>query len=570
MNERLTLLRLQAFCVVGVTALTLIACGDSKQAATTSAALPSPSAGQVAPATATPKVSFYAASRFAEQASFGPTPALVAELQAKGFEKWIDEQLALPPSLLDESVIYRPAAGKLDDFLQGWLFNGVASTFVAAPDQLRTRLSWSMSQFVVVSFLKIDTRGIGYWFNLLQRHALDPYTEFLYRVSIAPSMGAYLDNAQNRPKSAECSHCAPNENFARELMQLFTIGVVRLKPDGTLERDARGRLIETYTQRDVDELARALTGWQFNPVPAGRPDYDWRNDSEPMTPSTWPPERDSGRKQVLGRVFPAGQDAPADLRDALDLLTSHGNAAPFIALRLIQHLVKSNPTPGYVARVAAVFRDNGRGVRGDMKALVKTVLLDAEARAGDDPARVAADDGKLREPLLHFSALHRALGCQRATRPVGNFASLPTMQYPLQAQSVFSYYAPTDRTPGSNLLAPEERLLGATELARRFGFGAANNHVPNLPSENPETAFQRAGCDLAPMMQAWNAGPAAYAAYLGKLLFRGQSPPQLERMVRRLAVEANWRYSSAARSPYDRPLAILSFVSGSPFYGAIL
>ena len=215
----------------------LAACGGGEPVGAESIAEPSPSAGQVAAPAAASKVSFYAASRFAEQVSFGATPALVAEIQAKGIEKWIDDQFALPVVPIDikpAEAIY--AYGQNDQVPQevmNYLEREFGRRAVAGGDQLRLRVTWSLSQFVVAAATKGELPGWVHWTNLLHRHAFGRYGELLREASVDSHMGHYLDNDQNRPKSDECPTCAPNENYARELMQLFTVGVLKLNADGT-------------------------------------------------------------------------------------------------------------------------------------------------------------------------------------------------------------------------------------------------------------------------------------------------------------------------------------------------
>lgn len=441
------------------------------------------------------QVSTFAAARFAEQASFGPTPALVDEIRRLGYEAWIERQFALPASQMDATPLETYPDPVPDEHWKLFkrMFPDLA---VGAPDQLRLRVTWALSQFVVASSAKGHPVGSIYWTNLLQREGLGRFDELLVHVSRNPHMGQYLDNHQNRPKSAECPHCAPNENYARELMQLFTLGVNKLGPDGTAMRDARGRLLETYSQKDVEELARVLTGWQMNPDPPGRRSRNWGNWAKSMVPSTWPPERDSGSKTVLGHVFPAGQSQEKDLRDAVELLTDHPNHAPFIALRMIQHLVKSDPTSAYVGRVAAVYRDNGQRMRGDMRAVVKAVLLDAEARAGDNPAQARRDDGKFRESFLYATAAWRGMGCTRIPATNWNDVSHPFGQRPFAAESVFSFYAPTDRAPGSNLLAPEQKLLNASDIRDRIGMPEWPSLWNNATRTRSYPQFAPAGCEF--------------------------------------------------------------------------
>jgi uncharacterized protein (DUF1800 family) len=521
---------------------------------------PSASSGQVAPAVQAGAVSFFAASRFADQATFGATPALVAELQSKGFETWIDQQFALPAS----SVNVTPLLGFVDPIPNAdWLYFSKAfpNLAITSADQLRLRVSWSLSQFIVVSSNKVDIVGMVHWMNLLQQHGLGKYADLLYQVSISPAMGVFLDNNQNRPKSPECQHCAPNENFARELMQLFTLGVLQLQPDGTPVKDGNGRLVETYTQRDVEELARVLTGWQTDPNPQNRPNRNYGNWAKPMVQTTWPPERDSGAKTVLGRQFQAGRTQVQDLRDAIDLLMGHPNIAPFVATRMIQHLVKSNPSPAYVGRVAAKFKNNGSGIAGDMKAVVKAVLLDAEARAGDVPGQVGPNDGKLREPFLHLTAVWRGLRC--TSLPENSWGvRLPPLQQPFNAPSVFSYYAPTDRAPGSNLLAPEQKLLTSTEFVSRLDLTRSHLWEANAPTTQRLVA---AGCAVDPLVQAYVSSPTEFINQLGQLYFRGAMPPLVRADIELQIRQPHWD----TRQPFVGAFSMLDYALATPFFGVI-
>jgi uncharacterized protein (DUF1800 family) len=549
----------KTFAVTLSTALLMAACSDSP---TDTTAQPSASTGQVSASPTARATTHYAAARFAEQATFGASPSTVAEIRAKGFAKWIDDQFALPVSELDLTLVSGFPDPAPDSHWQYYRasFPRVA---IGAPDQLRTRVTWALSQVVVVSDRGVDFVGMMHWINLLQKRSLGNYKDLLNDISISPAMGQFLNNAQNRPKSAECPHCAPNENFARELMQLFSLGVVQLNADGTPVKDAKGRLVETYTQKDVEELARALTGWSFDNEPRDRPNRNWANWGKPMVPSPWAAERDSGSKVVLGRTFPAGQSQAKDLSDAIDLLMSHGNTAPFVATRLIQHLVKSNPTPAYVGRVAAKFRDNGQGVRGDLKAVVKAVLLDEEARIGDDPSKARPDDGKLREPFLHHTAVWRGLGCTRVPAQQ-TWIPLPPNQTPFNAESVFSFYAPTDRAPGSNLLAPEQRLLNASELTNRLNLANSLRWDP-VAQQTSLAAFTQAGCEAQALVDAYAASPRSYIDWLSDRYFRGAMPPTLRNNLEQLIAKPQWD----ARFPMEGALRMLDYALFSPFFGVI-
>jgi len=515
--------------------------------------------GQVTPAAAGNPVSYYAAFRFAEQASFGPTPALIAEIRAKGFEKWIDAQFALPASTMDP-VPAGSSETPLPPRFVAYYRNAYQGLLMTAPDQLRLRVSWSLGQFIVA--VEGEPYGQIHWINMLQRQSFGRYDELLLETALHPVMGRYLDNAQNRPKSEECAQCAPNENFARELMQLFSLGLILLNADGSPVRDKRGNFVETYTQADVDELARVLTGWQYNRESAPYP-WDWANFGKRMVASTWPPERDSGAKQVLGRSFPAGQSTRKDLDDAIAMLMSHQNIAPFVSLRMIQHLVKSNPSPAYLSRVAAKFRNNGSGVVGDMKAVIKAVLLDAEARIGDVPGAALSGDGKFREPVLHSSALYRGLGCAGTPNWHERGYWLDT-QLHFEPLSVFSFYAPTDRAPGSNLLAPEQKIVTAGELRRRM-IELNGLRWNNAAQRNDLSIFKTFGCQLDPLMKAYASSPRAFNDYLSLTFFRGAMPPTLRSNIEQMMSEPIWD----PNAPDSAALLLLSYALATPYFGVM-
>jgi len=521
-------------------------------------ASPSFSSGQVSPKQTQP-ISVYAANRFAEQATFGPNGALVAELRQLGFSRWIDQQLQLKATPVDLSPFIGfpdpepPTVGMARMLL-------MPEMALASPDQLRVRVLWALSQFIVVSERGVDAYAIPFWMDLLHSHALGYYDELLYAISLSPAMGHYLNNNQNRPKSNVCPHCAPNENFARELMQLFTLGVVKLTDGGQSVRNPDGSFAETYSQKDVEELARVLTGWQFDNDPSSRASRNWGNWAKPMVPSTWSAERDSGQKVVLGRVFPAGQTHQKDLKDAIDLLMKHSNIAPFVSTRLIQHLVKSNPSPEYVMRVATVFRDNGSGRRGDMKAVVKAILLDPEARQGDDLSRANRSEGKIREPFLHFMSIWRGLSCQRI--PVrDNWVNLPQTQMPFNAESVFSFYAPTDRAPGSNLLAPEQRIVNTQEFKQRLN--RLSDRASWSGGRLSIETLRKANCEIDSLVQAYAQSPAVFAMEIGERFFRGNMPYALRYDIEELIKRPQWD----VRSPEQGALRMLEYALSTPYFG---
>ena len=516
----------------------------------------SASAGQVKPVPVV-KMTAYAAARAADQVSFGATPALVNALSQSGLSVWVEAQQAspitkvsVPPWVIDYNRDDPVASRRAYQFGPESFF-GLTLT---APDQLRQRVTWALLQFVPVNS-KVDPYAMAEHFHLLQRHAFGNYGAFLRELSVHPAMGKFLDNIDNRPLSAQCANCSPNENYARELMQLFSLGVVKLNADGTTQRDAQGKVIETYSQKDVEELARVLTGWRFAPSATPLPSTNYLNAGQLMVPETAAAAHDRGAKTVLGTAFAAGREAPQELDAAIAMLMAHQNTAPFVSLRMIQHLVTSNPTSQYVGRVAAVFRNNGQGMVGDMKAVVRATLLDAEARLGDQPGADTSRFGKLREPVLFYTASLRGLGC---TQPLmwgdGNLLT-PPGQSPFNPASVFSYYLPTDRAPGSNLLAPEQKLLITDELTQRLGrltwtlVDAKNNAA--------------SGCDVVTLGQAFAQSPKALIDLVSTRWFRGAMPPTLRSNLTSLATSQNWD------SPDKAAFVLLQFALSTPYFGVI-
>ncbi|WP_348699059.1 DUF1800 domain-containing protein [Duganella fentianensis] len=537
-------------------AASLLACSSGSEAP------PAASAGQVKPV-AGAQMSFYAASRAAEQVSFGPTPALVAELQQKGLAAWIDAQFALPPTTTAAPQWVRYFDGS-NDLASSRANNYPAEQFwlraLTAPDQLRQRVAWAVFEYIPVA--PGQPNGVLQYYNMLLNNTFGTYSQLLREVTLQPMMGFYLNNELNRPPSPQCLGCTPNENYARELMQLFTIGVVQLNSDGSVIRDASGKPRETYTQKDVEALARALTGWR-NPWDT-EPDGKMANFDQHMTPEPESFLHDSSAKVVMGRSIAAGLSADAEVDAVIALLMQHPNIAPFVSLRLIQHLVASNPSPAYLARVSAVFRDNGKGVAGDMKAVVKAILLDPEARAGDVPGQQTRQFGKFREPVQWFSAMLRGLGCRAPLYGSGDLSggvvNTPG-QSPTNPPNIFSFYQATDRVPGSNLLAPEQKIVGTMELNSRFGILNWNLLDPN----NLASASNRAnsGCDVTTPGKLLQSDPAAFLDWVSQRWFRGAMPPTLRSKM------ASLQQSSTYGTSEELALTMIQFALASPYYGAM-
>jgi uncharacterized protein (DUF1800 family) len=281
-------------------------------------------------------------------------------------------------------------------------------------------------------------------------------------------MGNYLDMVNNdKPNPSTDSRA--NENYARESMQLFTVGLDLLNPDGTPQLDGSGNPIPTYTQDTITNFARVYTGWTYPTKPGatarfGNPEFyggpmiaiDSHHDTDPKV-------------LLNGMTIPAGGTAQSDLTAALQNVFSHPNVGPFICSRLIQHLVTSNPSPEYVGRAAAVFNDNGSGVRGDLKAVVQAILLDPEARRGDDPAQAQPNDGHLKEPLLFITNLLRAMNATSDGAGLSDRAS-DMKQSPFFSPSVFNFFPPNFVIQGTNLLGPEFAIFNTSTTISRTNF----------------------------------------------------------------------------------------------------
>lgn len=337
---------------------------------------------------------------------------------------------------------------------------------VHGSDQLRQRMVFALSQIWVVSasVASLPERFVPY-LRILQKNAFGSYWDLIREMTLSPAMGDYL-NLVNNVKADTARGTRPNENYARELLQLFTVGTDLLNPDGAYQLDGSGKRIQTYTQKDIQEFSRALTGWTYPTRPGAR--LAARNPAYyegPMEP--WDANHDTGAKVLLyGVELAGGRTAEQDLNSVVDNLFFHANTGPFVSKNLIQHLVKSNPSPAYVERVVEVFNGSNPSERGELKRVVRAILLDPEARAGDD-RQFSSTDGHLREPVLWLTALSRALGAM--VNDSNSLASRAgtlgqTIHYP---PTVFNYYMPGFEIPGARLLGPEFQILTPTTALDR-------------------------------------------------------------------------------------------------------
>jgi uncharacterized protein (DUF1800 family) len=380
------------------------------------------------------------ADRFLEQTTFGPTPALGAQVQQSGLQAFLTNQFAMPVSPYADPATTETSLGPLQQrfFVQA----------LTAQDQLRQRVAFALSQIFVIAGDKItDPTGFTNYLRLLENDAFTNYRQIMKDVTLSPAMGHYLDMVNN-DKPGTGQHA--NENYARELMQLFTLGTALLNDDGSFQLDSGSNPIPTYTQAQVQEFALAYTGWTYPTMPGAtqqkhNPAY-WTG---PMVATD--SNHDMTSKQLLqytnaasGGLLPGGQTAAQDLDGALDNIFNHPNLPPFVSRELIQHLATSNPSSAYIQRVTEVFKNNGASVRGDMTAVITAILLDPEARRGDDSTTANAGDGHLQEPILYITGLLRAFG---AASDGANLAGLGAGmgQNALFPGSVFNFFSPSFR-----------------------------------------------------------------------------------------------------------------------------
>jgi uncharacterized protein (DUF1800 family) len=410
--------------------------------------------------------------RFLEQATFGPTPDLIAHVREVGFEAFLEEQFQAPvssyptlplfPTARDRATCPDGSACVRDNYSMYPLQNRFFVNALYGQDQLRQRVAFALHQIVVVSGLEVTQPSwMAPYLQTLDRNAFGNYRQLLYEISLNPAMGNYLDINGN-------SRIRPNENYAREILQLFSIGTVRLNIDGTVQLDESGLPIPAYTQDTVDNFARVFTGWRFvTATTPGVPNY-----IDPMVANQG--QHDTDAKTLLNGVALApGQSAAQDLNDAIDNIFHDPNIGPFISKQLIQHLVTSNPTPVYVARVAAVFNGHGGAARGDLRAVVRAILLDPEARGN---VKTESTYGRLRHPAQFIANVLRAFGARSADgsgpsdgylNPQSSVMGMDVFRPP----SVFSYFAPATVVPGSaGVRGPEFGILSTSTALRRHNF----------------------------------------------------------------------------------------------------
>ena len=449
------------------------------------------------------------AARFLTQSTFGPTSASIDRVMAIGYSRWIDEQLALPPTshrafwdTQDAAVKAANPTNTSATIGADGIYNSFWRQAVAGDDQLRQRMAFALSQIFVISLqdsgVSGQPRAVAHYLDMLGEKGLGNYRDLLESVSLHPMMGTYLTSMRNRKADPRTGR-VPDENYAREVMQLFSIGLQELNPDGT-PKAVNGAPKETYGPADIAGLAKVFTGWSWACGDLSNGCFSNGSVNNVSDPERWtkpmvgyPQYHATEEKNFLGTTIAAQgtADPAASLKTALDALYNHPNVGPFIGKQLIQRFVTSSPSPGSVAAAAAAFNNNGSGVRGDMKAVLKAVLLHPEARVVSDRS------GKIREPILRLSALLRAFGyaSDSGNYRVGNTDNTGSSlgQTALRSPTVFNFYRPGYVAPGTQaaaagLVAPEMALAHETSAAGYVnyirdgvgsGFGASASVVVN-------------------------------------------------------------------------------------------
>jgi uncharacterized protein (DUF1800 family) len=428
------------------------------------------------------RLSAQQASRFLAQATFGPRMTDIDALTGSNYDTWITTQFAKQQSLHLPGVSALVLALPVDQQMgQNEFQRSMWKQFSQGDDQLRQRVAFALSQLFVIS---LDSslsaaypRGPANYLDLLGKNAFGNYRDLLDAVTYSPMMGIYLSSLKN-VKENLTTGAVPDENYAREVMQLFSIGLYQLNLDGSIKRDANGKELETYTNADITGLAKVFTGLSWGGPDKSNARFLGNQSARDLNREILPMQgynqyHATNEKRFLGVTIPANttSDTDSDVTLALDTLFNHPNVGPFIGKQLIQRLVSSNPSPAYVARVAAVFNDNGAGVRGDMKSIIKAILLDVEAR---NTANATDQSGKLREPVIRLLQWMRAFNAKSTDGKflIGDLSDPSTelAQSPLRSPSVFNFYRPNYVPPNSltaaaALVSPEAQITSETSVA---------------------------------------------------------------------------------------------------------
>ena len=559
-----------AAAVLGASAL-LEACGGGSATTSTPPTVPD-----------TSLLASYDSARFLQHAQFSSTEAEIAAVKSQGASAWLDAQMALNSSTGGYDWLMQRGYGVVDKnkfYEMEYQSNYMAwYQIMAAPDGVRRRMALALSEFFVVSGAGVGTISwpmfaMGAYWDVLCKNAFGNFRTLLEDITLNIAMGEYLNTLGNQKEDA-ASGRLPDENYAREVMQLFSIGLLQLNLDGTPKLGTNSQPIETFTQSDVSNLARVFTGYESDnsegfSQSAVAPTYSLRNVGYTRRPMVLNASRHSTlRADFLGAVVDAGTDGKTSLKIALDTLFNHPNVGPFFGRQMIQRLICSDPSPAYVARVASVFNNNGKGVRGDLAAVFKTILLDTEATSA--AGLTLTTFGKLREPMVRTAQWARTFKATslKGTWKIGNpnYSAVDALgQSPLQAPSVFNFFRPGYVPPStamafSKATAPEFQLVNESTTAsyinylQNFLYQGMWVRAPELIT-SPDSATPTDGPDIVPDYSAELAlvgNPSALINRLNLLLCAGQlSAETVTMMVNALSYDStNSASSDSAKRSY--------------------
>lgn len=550
---------------------------------------------------------YFTAGRFLEQATLGASRAEIDELHdtyGNDFEKWIDDQMAQDPDYLRQDIL------DMWEYLeQSYLNLGRDPEDIYGPyylhfnyqwwqhfhdsnDRLRAKMAYALSQVLVISVnsdLLEWAEAQSYYYDLLIEHSMGNYKDLLMDVTYSVPMGYYLSHFNN-PREFPEENIHPDENYAREIMQLFTIGLYELNIDGSRKLDGSGNPIPTYGQADIKELAQVFTGLgpsslnEYGDMYYDEPQFGVNlyvvNKDEAMTMYDF--FHDKSPKELIGGVtLPADQTGEQDIEQAVDHLFNHPNVGPFLAKRLIQRLVKSNPSPQYIQRVAEAFNNNGSGVRGDMKAVIKAILLDTEARSGDLMKMESA--GKFREPMLRLTNFGKGIGMKNELDLYwhnGYTEARTSGQAVLGSPTVFNFYppdfAPNGEIKEAGLVAPEFKLHNTSQAVTYqntmfnraiwgvFGFSwEFNSERPSIHTRE-QTIIYTDNEWMYPLAEY----PELLLNQLDKLMTYGQLSDRTRAIVREAITEIDWPGQRERQNEYRTKMAIY-LIQFSPDYNIL-
>ncbi|WP_456295244.1 DUF1800 domain-containing protein [Vibrio sp. AK197] len=443
--------------------------------------------------------------RFLNQATFGPTHQLMEQAATFDPKQWLHEQFDAPVSS-HEAKYFEFGGNDHAAHDDAWM-----DIAVYGEDQLRQRVAFALSEVFVVSrygTLYERPRSLVNYYDTLTYDAFGNFRKLIEDVSLHPAMGSYLTMTSSKEEDPDTGS-QPDENYAREIMQLFTIGLNKLNTDGSIRTDESGKALGAYTQDDITNVAKAFTGWRHQ-----------EGDTNHVLPMVADNSvHDQSEKVIMGHTLPAGQTAEQDMQDVLDILYNHPNTPPFFAKHMIKRLVTSNPSPEYIERVANVFIDNGEGIRGDLQAVIEAILLDKEA-LGEDPEHMPV---KIKEPIIAVVNLYRALDLKLNSDHFVN-SDIPFWrigQGPLRADSVFNFYSQDYSPAGTDLFAPELEIMTWPTFITTFNYMrtfTAKWRDPLLPNYK---YFQGAGDDMDELMRR-----------IGLVFFGRSVDPNLELALR--------------------------------------